>query len=639
MNKRITVYILLFVLLNTFIQQNLFANTNHSQNSMLHIPTETKRWFDLAVEYEKNGKIEESIQTYRQALHHAEYENNLQLKAQILNNLAILLSDSGLRQEGIELSYKAYEAYLMLADSARAANVKINIGTDYIDEGKFEEALKVMLEGLELRIQCGDSTNLAAYYLNIGDVYKQLNIDKKWKLFLEKARKLAATPNYATFDTKICILNELGSMYDDNKAYDQAISAYQEMYNLSKKEGFINGMATALNNLASVYLETRQNKKALLATQESLTLNKKDNNYYGLVFSNNLMGDVYLALGNTFEAKQYYKEGINLANKYDFKTEFVNSYEGLYKTYRKEGNWKEALYYHEQTHRLTDSLKNNELQEKVLEIEAKYQAEKKERQIELLHNENELKNARIKLQNVYIWGVSFLFILVSAGSVWIVRQKRIKQRAKQVELEQKLLRSQMNPHFLFNSLGAIQSYMLKNDGRKAAFYLSNLSSLMRSILKNSREEVISLQEEKETLEKYLVIHKLRLGERLNYVVSVSDELDQEEVYLPPMMIQPFVENAVIHGIEPMDKEGIIQVRFYKDGNLLVIQVDDNGVGIQDSSKNKNAAHVSYALQIFKERVANLKKRYGTEILYSIIAKDPSIESGTLVTVKIPLKSF
>ena len=639
MNKRITVYILLFVLLNTFIQQNLFASTNYSQNSMLHTPTETKRWFDLAVEYEKNGKIEESIQTYRQALHHAEHENNLQLKAQILNNLAILLSDSGLRQEGIELSYKAYEAYLMLADSARAANVKINIGTDYIDEGKFEEALKVMLEGLELRIQCGDSTNLAAYYLNIGDVYKQLNIDKKWKLFLEKARTLAATPNYATFDTKICILNELGSMYDDNKAYDQAISAYQEMYNLSKKEGFINGMATALNNLASVYLETRQNKKALLATQESLALNKKDNNYYGLVFSNNLMGDVYLALGNTPEAKKHYKEGINLANKYDFKTEFVNSYEGLYKTYRKEGNWKEALYYHEQTHRLTDSLKNNELQEKVLEIEAKYQAEKKERQIELLHNENELKNARIKLQNVYIWGVSFLFILVSTGSVWIVRQKRIKQRAKQVELEQKLLRSQMNPHFLFNSLGAIQSYMLKNDGRKAAFYLSNLSSLMRSILKNSREEVISLQEEKETLEKYLVIHKLRLGERLNYVVSVSDELDQEEVYLPPMMIQPFVENAVIHGIEPMDKEGIIQVRFYKDGNLLVIQVDDNGVGIQDSSKNKNAAHVSYALQIFKERVANLKKRYGTEILYSIIAKDPSIQSGTLVTVKIPLKSF
>lgn len=639
MNKRITVYILLFVLLNTFIQQNLFASTNYSQNSMLHTPTETKRWFDLAVEYEKNGKIEESIQTYRQALHHAETENNLELKAQILNNLAILLSDSGLRQEGIELSYKAYEAYLMLADSARAANVKINIGTDYIDEGKFEEALKVMLEGLELRIECGDSTNLAAYYLNIGDVYKQLNIDKKWKLFLEKARTLAATPNYATFDTKICILNELGSMYDDNKAYDQAISAYQEMYNLSKKEGFINGMATALNNLASVYLETRQNKKALLATQESLTLNKKDNNYYGLVFSNNLMGDVYLALGNTFKAKQYYKEGINLANKYDFKTEFVNSYEGLYKTYRKEGNWEEALYYHEQTHRLTDSLKNNELQEKVLEIEAKYQAEKKERQIELLHNENELKNARIKLQNVYIWGVSFLFILVSAGSVWIVRQKRIKQRAKQVELEQKLLRSQMNPHFLFNSLGAIQSYMLKNDGRKAAFYLSNLSSLMRSILKNSREEVISLQEEKETLEKYLVIHKLRLGERLNYVVSVSDELDQEEVYLPPMMIQPFVENAVIHGIEPMDKEGIIQVRFYKDGNLLVIQVDDNGVGIQDSSKNKNATHVSYALQIFKERVANLRKRYGTEILYSILAKDPSIESGTLVTVKIPLKSF
>ena len=80
MNKRITVYILLFVLLNTFIQQNLFASTNYSQNAMLHTPTETKRWFDLAVEYEKNGKIEESIQTYRQALHHAEHENNISMR-------------------------------------------------------------------------------------------------------------------------------------------------------------------------------------------------------------------------------------------------------------------------------------------------------------------------------------------------------------------------------------------------------------------------------------------------------------------------------------------------------------------------------------------------------------------------------
>jgi Putative regulator of cell autolysis len=150
--------------------------------------------------------------------------------------------------------------------------------------------------------------------------------------------------------------------------------------------------------------------------------------------------------------------------------------------------------------------------------------------------------------------------LVSTGSVWIVRQKRIKQRAKQVELEQKLLRSQMNPHFLFNSLGAIQSYMLKNDGRKAAFYLSNLSSLMRSILKNSREEVISLQEEKETLEKYLVIHKLRLGERLNYVVSVSDELDQEEVYLPPMMI-----NLLLKTLSFMASSQWIKRELYKYG--------------------------------------------------------------------------
>lgn len=496
---------------------------------------ESKKWFDKAESFEKAGDIEKSINTYRIALSHAEAENNLHMQAQIMNNLAIILSDSGNRKEGIDLSYKSSRTYLLAGDTSRAANALLNIGIDYIDDGKYEEALKVQLKALELRLQCGDSSNIAAYYLNIGDVYKQLNIDKMWKVFLEKARILAVNPKYAKFTTQISILNELGSTCETEKKYDESIKYYLEMYERCRKEHYTVGMSTALNNLSSVYLTANQSHKVLQAAQEALLLNTKDNNYYGLVYTYNLLGEVNLALNKMDDAGNNFSRGLKIAEKFNFVQEKKNSLEGLYKAAKKKGDWKEALLYHENFYSLGDSLQSQNLQEKVLEIEAKYENEKKERQIESLNKENELKNARIRIQNLYIWGGTMFVLLFAAAAFWIAEQKRKQQKAKQIELEQKLLRSQMNPHFLFNSLGAIQNYMLKNDGRKAAFYLSSFSSLMRSILKNSREEQISLQEEKQTLENYLLLHKLRLGDKLSFVINISEELDTEDIFIPPCL--------------------------------------------------------------------------------------------------------
>ena len=195
----------------------------------------------------------------------------------------------------------------------------------------------------------------------------------------------------------------------------------------------------------------------------------------------------------------------------------------------------------------------------------------------------------------------------------------------------------MNPHFIFNSLGAIQSFMMKNDGRKAAFYLSSFSSLMRSILKNSREEWITLQEEKQMLENYLNLHQLRLGEKLSFRVSVADDFEPESLILPPMLIQPFVENALVHGIEPLAENGQITISFSQENEQLKITVEDNGKGIENGERKEN--HTSYALRIFEERVANLKRTTGAEVDYHIGKRAVSDEQnpGTMVTVKLPLK--
>ncbi len=591
-------------------------------------------WFKKAGAFDGEGNTAKANDAAREALRLASAVKNHLLIGRSMNFLAINLSAEGKREEGIAMSYLAFENLMLAGDTVRAANVKINLGMDYTNSGKFEEALKVELEALELRLKCGDSTNIATYYQHIGEVYKELGIRDKWKSSLETAHRLSANPNYASFATQISILNDFGGIYEAEKKYDEAITVYLEMYERSKKEEYLNGMATALTNLSPVYRNQGQNNKALQCAKEAFVIQQKRENDYGILTAFNQLGEAYLALDQLNPAYSNFSKGLNMASKNNYITEQKESLKGLYQVARKQNNWKEALIFHERFSQLNDSLQNIDLQEKLADIETKYQSEKKEQQIELLNSENQLNNERIKVQKLGILGGGLIITIVAALVFFVVRQKRRRLLTQQNELEQKLLRSQMNPHFIFNSLGAIQSFMMKNDGRKAAFYLSSFSSLMRSILKNSREELISLQEEKQTLENYLNLHQLRLGERLSFSVSISDELDAESVVIPPMLIQPFVENAILHGIEKLEGNGRIEVVFSEENNQLKITIDDNGPGFQKGEQKEN--HVSYALQIFKERIANLKRTLGSSIEYKLEnkANPQGTLQGTLVTVTL-----
>lgn len=596
-----------------------------------------KEWYKKAVAFDDEGNLAKCNEALNEALRLATAINDHHLMGRSMNFLAINMAADGKREEAIELSFRAFDQLLLAGDTVRAANVKINIGMDFNNQGKYEDALKIELEALDLRLGCGDSTNLATYYQHIGEVYKQLGIRDKWKSSLETARQLAENPKYASFATQIAILNDFGGIYEAEKRFDEAIKIYQEMYSRSKKAGYINGMATSSANMSPVYLSLKQPHKALEAILEAMKIHKERENAYGSLNAFNQLGEVYLVLGQTNLSRENFQRGLKIAKDNNYVLEQKTSVDGLYRVARKQGNWKEALVYHENMVQLKDSLQNIELQERLTNIETRYQTEKKEQQIELLNRDNELKNARLKSQQMVLWGGILLVAFAGVLVFLIVRQRRRQLQAKQNELEQKLLRSQMNPHFIFNSLGAIQNFMMKNEGRKAAFYLSSFSSLMRSILKNSREEWITLQEEKQTLENYLNLHQLRLGEKLSFEVSVVGDLEPESLVLPPMLVQPFVENAILHGIEPLEGIGHICITFEQANDRLKITVEDNGKGIEPGEKKEN--HTSYALRIFEERVANLKRTTDAEVDYHI-GQRALVEGenpGTVVTVKLPLK--
>jgi sensor histidine kinase YesM len=219
---------------------------------------------------------------------------------------------------------------------------------------------------------------------------------------------------------------------------------------------------------------------------------------------------------------------------------------------------------------------------------------------------------------------------------------RRKDKLKIVELEQRLLLSQMNPHFVFNSLTAIQSYIFRNDPYQAGKYLASFSKLVRLILENSRVEQITIGKEKETIEHYLNLQLMRFDSKFDFAIDISPDIDLEHHLIPPMLAQPFIENAIEHGIIHLNTKGRIVIRFLVEGNVLKLEVEDNGVGLEKSSEpehNNRKKHQSLATRITKERLRNLRKVYGKLVKMEMInlsSGSTTSSQGTLVRFYIPL---
>jgi tetratricopeptide (TPR) repeat protein len=434
-------------------------------------------------------------------------------------------------------------------------------------------------------------------------------------------------------------LANIGEAFELSGQLDSARIYYQQSLVFNEKAGSVLGIALCNNNLGKIHLKNKQYDQALSYFVNAIQLIRSTGDKYHLVMSLESAASVWIEKKQFQRACKFLDEAIELSKNIDAKIFLKEGYQMLSQISQETGNFHESLDLLTLSHQYSDSIFTEQNQRHLNEIQTKYETEQKEQQIIILNKGHELNLQHMRIQRILLWGLAILSLLVFVVILLLYLHQKTKSRTREIELSQKLLRSQMNPHFIFNSLGAIQHFMLKNDGRKAAFYLSSFSSLMRSILKNSREELITLREEKQTLENYLLLHQLRLGNRLSFEVNIADELDVEETILPPMLIQPFVENAIIHGIEKMEDNGAIVVVFSKESNLLKIIVKDNGKGIDQNPAGTKENHVSYALQIFKERIANLKKSSGINISYKIgnivVAEDQN--QGTVVTVLLPLK--
>ncbi len=241
---------------------------------------------------------------------------------------------------------------------------------------------------------------------------------------------------------------------------------------------------------------------------------------------------------------------------------------------------------------------------------------------------------------ILIDGIFFLFALTVRDRQMVIEKTQLEQQATISEL--KALRTQMNPHFIFNCLNAIKSYTLNHDTEGADFYLTKFSKLMRQVLENSRSEKITLNNELDTLTLYLDMEKLRSGDKLNYSFKIADDLETDFIEIPPMLIQPFVENAIWHGLMQKEKGGKIEIDCrQKNDKILIVNILDNGIGRERAAelKTKTATrHKSFGMKITSERMDIINQLYHIETKITIqdLKNTEGVGIGTQVTLEIPL---
>ncbi|HMK06186.1 MAG TPA: histidine kinase, partial [Flavobacterium sp.] len=198
---------------------------------------------------------------------------------------------------------------------------------------------------------------------------------------------------------------------------------------------------------------------------------------------------------------------------------------------------------------------------------------------------------------------------------------------------------QMNPHFIFNALNTIKGYYSEGDTIKASSYISKFSKLLRMLLENT-EQAIPLASEIEMLELYIDLAKTRYKNKFEYEIIVDDELNRNETAIPTLLLQPIVENAIIHGLAPKEQIGLLTVSFLKKDNQLECIIEDNGVGREASKTSQiNKEHQSKAIEITMERIALFGEKADQSSFEIIDLKNNSVAAGTKVIITIPLISI
>ena len=283
---------------------------------------------------------------------------------------------------------------------------------------------------------------------------------------------------------------------------------------------------------------------------------------------------------------------------------------------------------------LKDSITSRNTEASIVEITSKYNDEQQKQEIKTLNFQNEANAEKISNQRLTLFSTIAVSLLLLLLGYFAYKNYKSKQDLSFTQLNFKLLQTQLNPHFLFNALNEIKLNLKTNKIENSSEHLTAYSKLMRLILEGSNEDFVAINDDIELLSKFLKLQALVNNNSFSYNVNVDDHIDKYFMRIPPMLTQPFVENAILHGIKNIDN-GHIDVSYKLMDEHIEISISDNGKGIltNTDSSGKNL-HKSLGTQIIDQRVKNYNKLYNFKIEVTTLSNS---KSGTQINIKFPIK--
>lgn len=558
-------------------------------------------------------------------------------------NIGNILAEEGKYDESNTYYAKALELKIELKDELGIATCLQNTGTNYLDQGNYPKALEYFKRVQYYYEKSGNSSYEALCLLEIGFIYEQQEkLDKALSIYYQVVDMNKGLKNRVV-ESRVCDL--LGGIFLKRNEYDKALNYFSKALTINRSIDDQKGSGVNLKNIGEIYLIQKKYAEALSSFEEAKTIHEANNLISGLCQSYIGIAKIHFEQGNYSKAMKSAASAESLANDSNLLSEQRFAAEILSQIYAKMGKFEKAFYYHQQFKLFNDSLFNKGKVDQIAQIEYEYKFQKEKDVFDAKEKklssqvENTSKDLE-KSQNRLLWGL-VLFLGVSLLATLIIFQLRIRNVQTQSEnslLEQKLLRSQMTPHFIFNSLSVLQGMILNKEEAKANTYLSKFSRLLRITLEISREKMTTLSQELLALEHYVALQNMESEKPIDYQVSIAENIQTDELLIPPMLVQPFIENAIEHGFKTITENKTIQLTLYMKKNDLYCIIKDNGVGIDATTKETSNRKKSLATSITRERIDLLSKEMKSKGSIDIEDRKLSQEQGTIVTLVIPYKT-
>ncbi len=558
--------------------------------------------------------------------------------ADIYSSQMLKLSEKIGYQKGICVAYNTY-------------------GIPQMVNGQYQKALEYFFKSLSIAEKNNLDRDAMVANRNIAAVFI---LQDELKLAIPLLRKILAQVTLLKDSVRIFpVLTDIGFCYDGLGNKDSARYYYEAGIFLCNLMGtrqlpeavagsYYQARARVFEKTSQYYMDNGRHKEALGLLLSMWEEVKGSPDVYTQIAMLNSISQSYLKIGKMDSVLFFSTIMINLKEARDFPDGLKDAYsfraDALYST----GRYKEAYEDKVQAAIFKDSVYSTGKAKAIHELQTKYETGKKEDQIKTLNREK-------RSQRIILGGAIAAGLIILGLFLFAIRAKRLQKKlfqkekeAQQAELEKKMfelqqtaLRAQMNPHFIFNCLNSVQRYVITNDVTGVNMYVSTFASLIRQTLENSGKPMISLKEELQYLETYIKIEQMRSGEGFDYEIKVDDNIDTDDIYIPNMIIQPFVENSIKHGLKG-GREARSKLRLaVSQEKELVFIVEDNGTGIKNNNDLHDIQendHESMGSSITEKRIALYNNSHEEKIGLQVVDRsDGGIhETGTKIILRFPL---